>query len=554
MKRQTLKVLDLFCGPGGFSTGFEAAGFEVVAAFDKDKWAVKTFTANHSISAETADLASFDMAEMPAVDVIIGGPPCTQFSSAKSNKTRNVLDGLLLVQSFLRCVYFKKPRYWIMENVPTIQKYLPPSIPLRWIGIDNDGELEIPQKAELIAADYGVPQRRKRYLIGNFPLPDKTHRSPADNGLFDDPTLPTWRVMRDALSGLPSPHSSPNETEYTDPNYGFSISMAEVTDHFYDPSLTQSEARSIRRAKTEHPYMGVLAWPDNLDEPARTVVATQLGRETLVIEDPAGLDCRYRRASVRECASMQSFPSSYQFFGSSYGVKYRLVGDAVPPLMSYAIAKKIITVEGKEVLAPKVRETISEKANFLGGQIKAKRKKVSTKRTVSIMLPSKEVRGARSEFFTDGYNETTGEYKDLKFELPIWKCRLVLGEGAGSTITYMLDQKLAQKFEEALLNDQRFASRTRRLMKRIDKVVQALPKNSEFYGRHCFDIEERSVYGTADEIAKQVELDFPKEAFHNKYIDVSDAFDHPKAKRLRVRLALGALIGTSIALQLNQSC
>lgn len=121
-KKNNLTVLDLFCGPGGMSTGFEMAGFEIKAAYDKDKWAVETFSNNHSANAEIADLGSVDMNTMPNTDVIIGGPPCTQFSSAKSNKTRNVLSGLLLVQAYLRCVYLKKPKYWIMENVPTIHK------------------------------------------------------------------------------------------------------------------------------------------------------------------------------------------------------------------------------------------------------------------------------------------------------------------------------------------------------------------------------------------------------------------------------------------------
>ena len=89
MIKKKYKVLDLFCGPGGFSTGFEAAGFEIIDAFDKDKWAVETFSENHRVKAKVTDLKTFDMALMPDADIIIGGPPCTQFSSAKSNKTRN---------------------------------------------------------------------------------------------------------------------------------------------------------------------------------------------------------------------------------------------------------------------------------------------------------------------------------------------------------------------------------------------------------------------------------------------------------------------------------
>tara|TARA_R100000750_G_scaffold62842_1_gene58470 strand:- start:2218 stop:2472 length:255 start_codon:yes stop_codon:yes gene_type:complete len=77
-----------FCGPGGFSAGFEAADFEVVAALDYDKAAVSTFSANHGIQARQQDLTDFDYSTLPDAEVVIGGPPCTQFSSTKSNKTR----------------------------------------------------------------------------------------------------------------------------------------------------------------------------------------------------------------------------------------------------------------------------------------------------------------------------------------------------------------------------------------------------------------------------------------------------------------------------------
>ncbi|WP_372573296.1 DNA cytosine methyltransferase [Ruegeria jejuensis] len=204
-----LRVIDLFCGPGGFSAGFEAAGFEVVAALDYDKDAVTTYSANHKVTARQQDLKEFNYNTLPDADIVIGGPPCTQFSTAKSNKTRNVLDGILLVQSFLRCVYAKKPKYWIMENVPAIQKYLPSQIPLRSIGIDEDGDFPIPTRTELIAADYGVPQKRRRYLIGNFPIPPATHYDPNDKSLFLPNDAMEWRTMGQVLEYLPDPLNKP---------------------------------------------------------------------------------------------------------------------------------------------------------------------------------------------------------------------------------------------------------------------------------------------------------------------------------------------------------
>ena len=213
----TLRIIDLFCGPGGFSSGFEAAGFEVVAALDYDKDAVETYSANHAISAQRQDLTDYDYSVLPDADIVIGGPPCTQFSSAKSNKTRKPLDGILLVQSFLRCVYEKQPKYWIMENVQAIQKYLPSKIPLKSIGIDEDGSFPIPTKVELIAADYGVPQKRCRYLIGNFPLPAPTHYDPGRKTLFTPGSAKPWRTMGDVLKCLPEPLGERSGYKVVDP-------------------------------------------------------------------------------------------------------------------------------------------------------------------------------------------------------------------------------------------------------------------------------------------------------------------------------------------------
>ena len=546
-----LTLLDLFCGPGGFSTGFDMAGFDLVGAYDYDKWAVKTFSKNHKTDAVLADLSDYDMNDMPDADVIIGGPPCTQFSSAKSNRTRNVLDGLLLVQAFLRCVYLKKPKYWIMENVPTIQKYLPESIPLSWIGIEEEGELDIPQRSELIAADYGVPQKRKRYLIGNYPLPAQTHCNDGSNTLFKLGDLQKWKTLRHALSGLPSPYNDAPKGLYKDPNYDLKIKFSDITDHFYDASLSVSEANQIKRAKTMHPYMGVLAWPDNLDEAARTVVATQLGRETLIIEDVSGGQTDYRRATVRECAAIQSFPSTYQFFGSTYGIKYRLVGDAVPPLMSYAIAKEILNAEGAFIEKPIVNKKISLHSNVLGDRIEKRKTRVNTKKKVSLMLPSKEVRGARVELYNDGFSSKEAKYKEITFCLPIWKMRLVLGEGSSTTKKFNLDWDDFTFVENIINDDMRFAAIYDDCKSDLNDFLEAASDNNELYGSHCLNEEINLIRNLSFDLVKIVDKYFPKEKYHNSYIDISERFDHSKSNKFRIRLALGIVAGCQLAKRIN---
>lgn len=537
-----LQVIDLFCGPGGFSAGFEAAGFEVVAALDYDKDAVSTYSANHRIEARLQDLTDFDYSELPDADVVIGGPPCTQFSLAKSNKTRNILHGLLLVQSFLRCVHTKKPKYWVMENVPTIQKYLPSRIPLKWIGIDEDGDMEIPTRVELVAADYGVPQKRRRYLIGNFPVPPATHYDPNGKDIFNPTGAEEWRTMGNVLSHLPDPLQTRRSGKVEDPNYGFRLPANELSDHFYDARFNSIEQRSIHQAKTQHPYMGKLAWPDKIDRPARTVVGTQLGRETLVL--PAG-NGEFRRATVRECASFQSFPISYQFFGRSYSSKYRQAGDAVPPKLSFALAKAIARSEGVSITEPAMKTSVCKMANAIPTEKLRKKRKPNFKRKANFLLPSKEVRGTRCELFVANFSECTVELNGHSFQAPIWQADLVLGEGANNTQRFHLTDEVYTKLEAHLLSDQRISSSIVTILERWRALLVDYNEGSEVYAHFILEREDKSPLALVEKAKELVDCHLPASVHHNLHVDCQHIFDHPKGHRLKSRVLVGCLMAYS---------
>ena len=541
----TLRVIDLFCGPGGFSAGFEAAGFEVVAALDYDKDAVTTYTANHDCVARQQDLRDFDYSSLPNADIVIGGPPCTQFSSAKSNKTRNVLDGLLLVQSFLRCVYIKKPKYWVMENVPTIQKYLPSEIPLRSIGIDEDGNFPIPTKVELVAADYGVPQKRHRYLIGNFPVPKPTHHEIGERNIFTPNESSPWRTMGDVLSFFPEPTTDKKPKFLRDPNYDIEIPAEQLSDHFYDARFSDVERRSIHQAKTQHPYMGKLAWPDKLDRPARTVVATQLGRETLVLETTAG---QFRRATVRECASFQSFPITYQFFGRSYGSKYRQAGDAVPPRLSFAIAQEISQREGLAVEKPSMRNRIKHLANEIPADKLRKKRKPNFKRKANFLMPAKEVRGTRCELFVSDFGSEMVSVLGHEIGLPKWHADLVLGEGAGNTVRFSLTSELSSTISETLNDDGRIVGRKDAILCGWKEVLPVYGTGAEVYASFVLERLEQSPLRLVEQAKELVDLHLPTNEYHNMHIDCSSFLDHPKAQRIKLRVLIGCLM-SAVAIQ-----
>lgn len=146
MKRFT--AVDIFCGGGGLSEGFEQAGFEIVAGIDIWDTALETFGHNHP-GAELLHADARRIRQIPDCDVLIGGSPCYEFSVAKQCIKRTF--SLDCVNAFLRFVKQVKPRYWVMENSPELAKHL--TFPHQIIK----------------ACGYGLKQRRRRAFFGTIP-------------------------------------------------------------------------------------------------------------------------------------------------------------------------------------------------------------------------------------------------------------------------------------------------------------------------------------------------------------------------------------------------
>ena len=548
------KVADLFCGSGGISEGFRLAGFEIVYALDKDNAAVKTFQENHPrATVEKKDVSQVNPNDIPDFDILVGGPPCVNFSTSKGGRA-NVLDGLRLVQSFLRVVYERNPKYWIMENVPRIALHLPESIPLKWIGIDKPGELEIPLREKFNVADYGVPQLRHRYLIGKYPKPIQTYCDTEKIPLFlESNNLKPWKTLRGVIEAFPDPLSQIDEDLIIqDPNYNTKIGFPFFTDHYYDSTLGPEEARKIRMDKTEHPFMGRMSFPDGLDRPARTVVATQLGRETLVIECNNNGKKLFRRLTVRECATIQSFPISYQFFGNSIGIRHRLAGDSVPPKLTYSIGLEILKLEGiTEDVGPHIIETpinISPPLNL----VKRRKKKVvfPELRRFRRMVPGKEVRGCRVDFDNQGSNPSAAiMIQGNKPNLVAWSSTLFVGEGKANL------KRKSFTVEESLWE---FAGVT--IYNCIDSENIAFEFINECFGTFSGNLPDATTlqaiwtkrikgeigpHEIADLICDMVSKYFPRDKFRDLKIPNNKKFDIIPKKGLRIRIA-AALVATAM--------
>lgn len=337
-----MRVIDFFCGAGGFSEGFRQAGFEIIFAVDNWLPAVTTFRANkpnvNVLLDDVLRISRLDDDEferiVPDSEVIIGSPPCVAFSHSNKSGNGDKSLGIKLIEAFFRIVARKKYKqdsklkYWILENVPKAanhikESYSPEDLDLtgNFVFRPKDGATGVYN-----AKNFGAPTNRKRFLCGEFPIPVQTHG--ADNEL----------TLRSVLESLDK------ESKYiSDINYpGFSLLRDDITDHHYINKVASFEWEKAKRLKQDKGYMGRMSFPENLDKPARTVMATMStsSRESMILGDSNG---NYRLPTIRESASIMSYPIDYKFYGKSKGIKHTLVGNSVPPKLSYAIAKAILT-------------------------------------------------------------------------------------------------------------------------------------------------------------------------------------------------------------------
>jgi len=320
--RATIGVLDLFCGGGGLSEGFLRAGYDVLAGVDVSEDFLATYGHNHDDAvAIRADLSAvgpetfFEAhpVDPDDVDVVIGGPPCKGFSVAghrDPDDERNYLVG-----AFIDYVEFLQPAAFVMENVPGI-KSMAGGDTLRSIqeGFQQAG-YDKPAYETLNAADYGVPQNRRRVIFqgrrdGSIPTyPDRTH-GPAEQTTLTGGRLQPYVTVGEALAGR-DVESLPNH-ETTDHSPEMVERIAEVG---AGESLYESYGDSWRRLDPDEPAITI---KENHNAPFIHPDADRVG-------------------TVRECAILQSFPDDYVFRGPK-STQLKVVGNAVPPGLSEAVA------------------------------------------------------------------------------------------------------------------------------------------------------------------------------------------------------------------------
>ena len=349
--KNKLNAIDLFCGCGGLSYGFEKAGYNILLGIDNDSKALETFELNHygakSICGDITEV-TYEEDIKPLIgdqkiDVIIGGPPCQGKSLSGPRKFDDPRNKLYL--SYIRLVKEIQPKAFVIENVPGLVGLFGGQIKDSIIEKFTEMGYQIQYKI-LCAADYGVPQNRKRVVFvgikkGEFVYPEiHENKVSCSMALSDLPTLED-ELGEEVLDYLMQP-----QNEYQK----IMRKNSEVVKNHIAANHSDRVKKIISLVPDGGNYKDL---PDEYINSrnfhvAWTRFASDKPAPTIDTGHRHHFHYKYNRVpTVRECARLQSFPDDFIFLGNKTQ-QFRQVGNAVPPLMAQCIAEQLKKALGDE--------------------------------------------------------------------------------------------------------------------------------------------------------------------------------------------------------------
>jgi len=352
----SIRVVSLFSGGGGLDLGFIQEGFDIVWAVDNMRSAVDTYKHNIGDHIVCADINTVDLKTIPRCDIVVGGPPCQSFSLIGKRQTED--DRGRLVWRYMDIIKTLKPKMFMFENVVGLlsaknsegKKILD-------LLVEEFSSIGYTVTHKVVnAADYGVPQHRKRVIIvgvkgkAKFEFPTETHGDgrkekhvSAKDALSDLGELSTGQAAYIHLPKTAFQKNIRGTSKRTSGHSAFTLSELDkyIIKHvkpggnYMDvpKSVNSKRIRRLQETGGHTTCYGRLS----PSKPSYTI-------NTYFNRPNVGCNIHYDQArliTIREALRLQSFPDNYDLIAKSTRDKCTIVGNAVPPIMARAIAKQI---------------------------------------------------------------------------------------------------------------------------------------------------------------------------------------------------------------------
>lgn len=389
--RSRPRAIDLFCGAGGLSLGFEQAGFDIVSSVEIDPIHAGVHMYNFprckTFCEDIQTLSGKDlMCGHDKIEVIIGGPPCQGFSLIGKRDINDSRNSLIF--QFMRIVSEVKPDYFVMENVGGITVGAAKDLLQNAIDYIRDFGYTVVSPYKILNAQmYGVPQARKRlFLLGyKIGLAEPKYPAPRDSSV----------VVRDAIDDLPNiddfdvlldddrlPFTVAPASDYARKLHG---SEPDNTDFSYrrrwNPDLITGEMRTIHTEKSKQRFHDTE--PGQTEPVSRFLKLSPQGvcntlragtdKSRGAYTSPRPIHPTHDRCiSVREAQRLHSYPDWFRMHSTKWH-GFREVGNSVPPLLARAVGAEVIKALGMKPYMPTETIELGEERFLYANQTEAKK-------------------------------------------------------------------------------------------------------------------------------------------------------------------------------------
>jgi DNA (cytosine-5)-methyltransferase 1 len=344
-KNKKLKAVDFFCCSGGVTHGFRKAGIKVLGGIDIEGVYKNTYEKNNKgskfLEADVAKLHPEDLISAFGISkdmdnlIFVGCSPCQYYTTIQTDKTKST-ETKLLLEEFKRFVDYFNPAYIFIENVPGLETREGSPLANFKLFIQEKGYAF---KDKIVnAAHYNVPQNRRRYVLIASRL-DKNIVIPEGN----KEDIKTVKQAIGNLKSIPAGFRDKSDLKHwTAELKPINLERIKNTSHNGGTRLDWKNIESLQlncykdKDHTFPDVYGRMYW----DQPAPTITT----KFHSISNGRFGHPEQDRAISLREGAILQSFPEDYKFYSDSMVIIARMIGNAVPPELSKAVAKTIISL------------------------------------------------------------------------------------------------------------------------------------------------------------------------------------------------------------------